>query len=69
MTFRQWLYGENFNKNSHIYINDNKHGVMYIDKNTLVIENIDINSGDVITLSQLTDNSTVLYTSNQIIVE
>ena len=42
---------------------------MYINSNTLVIEDIDIDSGDILVLSQLADNNMVLYTSNQIIVE
>lgn len=63
------IYGENFNMNSYIYINDKKQESMYINSNTLVIEDIDIDSGDIIVLSQLADNNMVLYTSNQIIVE
>lgn len=63
------IYGENFNLNSHIFINGQKQDTKYVDKNTLVIVDIKLDIGDKIEVSQISENGTILYTTKEKILE
>lgn len=63
------IRGDNFNYYSQAYINNSEIKTICIDKNTLTIDKIDLNVGDIITVKQISaSNSIELSTSNDLII-
>lgn len=61
-----YVYGENFNEYSKIYINDSSKSTEYIDKNTLYIEDDELEAGDEICVKQIDASSRELSQTNTI---
>lgn len=61
------IKGENFTEYSYVYINNKKQHTVYIDSNTLKIENKTLEKDDEIKVSQLAKDHVVLSSSNTII--
>lgn len=64
-----YIYGENFNEYSEIYINGSSKSTEYIDRNTLYIEDYDLEAGDSVCVKQVDDSSHILSETNTIFFE
>ncbi len=58
-----YVYGENFTEYSNVNVNEIKQDTKYIDSNTLVIEYPKLANGDIITISQISDDNFILSTT------
>jgi phosphoglycerol transferase MdoB-like AlkP superfamily enzyme len=58
-----YVNGNNFNKWSNIFVNGKKQTTKFVNNNLLMAENIEIKNGDIITVSQIADDGTVLGTT------
>ena len=59
------IRGENFTKNSKIFVNDNQEKTSYIADNRLMLSNVDLQDGDIITVKQLGSSKTVFRTGQR----
>ena len=64
-----YIYGENFNQYSEIYINGSSKSTEYIDRNTLYIEDYDLEAGDSVCVKQVDGSSHILSETNTIFFE
>ena len=64
-----YIYGENFNEYSEIYINGSSKSTEYIDRNTLYIEDYDLEAGDSVCVKQVDGSSHILSETNTIFFE
>ena len=64
-----YIYGENFNEYSEIYINGSSKSTEYIDRNTLYIEDYDLEAGDSVCVKQVDSSSHILSETNTIFFE
>lgn len=60
-----YVIGSNFTNWSQVYVNGKKQTTKYVDNNLLIVENIDVKYGDMITVLQIADDGTVLSTSKE----
>lgn len=58
-----YLIGDNFTQSSYIYVNDSKVDTVYISPTVLLFNDYVPQSGDVITVSQITTNNVILGTT------
>ncbi len=60
-----YLIGNNFTKWSNVFVNGKKQNTKFIDENLLIAESIDAKEGDLITVSQVAEDGTVLGTTKE----
>lgn len=60
-----YLIGNNFTKWSNIFVNGKKQNTKFIDKNLLIAESIDAKEGDLISVSQIAEDGTILGTTKE----
>jgi len=60
-----YLIGNNFTKSSNIFVNGKKQNTKFIDENLLIAESIDAKEGDLISVSQVAEDGTVLGTTKE----
>ena len=60
-----YIIGTNFTKWSHVFVNGKKQETKFIDKNILIAEDINVESGDIITICQIADDKTTLSISEE----
>lgn len=64
-----FIKGNNFNYYSHVYINESEVNATCTDKNTLVIDKINLNAGDILTVKQISASRSIeLSSSNNLII-
>ncbi len=64
-----YVIGNNFTKWSHVFVNGKKQETKFIDKNILIAENVDVKSGDIITICQIADDKTTLSISEEYVIK
>jgi len=64
-----YVIGNNFTKWSHVFVNGKKQETKFIDKNILIAENVDVKSGDIITICQIADDKTTLGISEEYVIK
>lgn len=64
-----YIIGNNFTKWSHVYLNGKKCSTKFSDKNILIAENVEMKSGDIITICQISDDKTILSVSEEYVIE
>ncbi|HBB29670.1 MAG TPA: arylsulfatase [Clostridiales bacterium] len=64
-----YIIGNNFTKWSHVFVNGKKQETKFIDKNILIAENVDVKSGDIITICQIADDKTTLSISEEYVIK
>lgn len=64
-----YIIGNDFTKWSYVFVNGKKQETKFIDKNILIAENVEIKSGDTITICQIADDKTTLSISKEFVVK
>ncbi len=59
------LYGENFTKQSRVFVNEEKQKSTFLNNTRIVLPETALSDGDVITVVQMGSSNTVFRTSNQ----
>lgn len=62
-----YVYGENFNEYSKVYVDDSSKSTTYIDRNTLMIEDYLVEKGETIIVKQVDESSHILSETNAFI--
>lgn len=63
------LYGENFTKWSKVYVNNEKQKTKFLNNTRIDLSEIELQEGDVITVSQVGSSNTIFRTTNQYIYQ
>ena len=59
------LYGQNFTKNSKVYVNGEKQSSTFLNNSRIELPDTKVEEGDVLTVSQVGSSSTIFRTSNE----
>ena len=55
-----YIYGNNFTPYSKVYINDEKVDTIYIDRNTLIVQHLELKAGDNFVVKQQNSDTHIL---------